>query len=219
MQTLLLDGNDLVGVMPTEICENRFSGVLSALTSDCSGESKKVTCECCTSCGAGNAGGDKSDDEPQKSRQFKVIEKLTNLSGADLVGDESMPQYKATEWIAKEDDMELSADSPHLYQRYVLALLYFMMDGEKCFDIISGEDECVWVSKAVNGVVWDRIACDSSGHLKYLKLDGCNLKGPIPLEIQALPYIDYLDLSNNWLTGQIPSQFQISTTSVSIDAI
>ena len=43
---LLLHGNDLSGVIPTEICILS----LTNLTADCLGPNAKVTCTCCTQC-------------------------------------------------------------------------------------------------------------------------------------------------------------------------
>jgi hypothetical protein len=141
--------------------------------------------------------------------QTLVLNKLKQLSGESAVTTEGTPQYQAAQWIMKVDEMDLDANSPNLYQRYTLAMLHFMMpETHKCYDMQKDEDECDWESKSFAGVTWQRISCDSADHVKYLKLDGCELNGPIPPEIQALSHLDYLDLSKNKLTGQVPLAYQ-----------
>lgn len=208
IETLLLENNDLVGEMPSQICSLVTRGHLTTLTSDCT--QNKVYCSCCINCP--NQMPDFTPDDGHYNltpSQTLVLNKLKQLSGESAVTTEGTPQYQAAQWIMKVDEMDLDANSPNLYQRYTLAMLHFMMpETHKCYDMQKDEDECDWESKSFAGVTWQRISCDSADHVKYLKLDGCELNGPIPPEIQALSHLDYLDLSKNKLTGQVPLAYQ-----------
>ena len=64
------------------------------------------------------------------------------------------------------------------FQRYVVALFYYKIDGDCDFFVLDeNSNECTW----------DRIQCDSNGFIHHLSFDHCDLTGPIPSkEIQAL---------------------------------
>lgn len=54
----------------------------------------------------------------------------------------------------------------------------------------------------------------SSSQLETLVLANSNLRGPFPQEILSLSSLKYLDLSDNWITGTIPSTFGYNMTSL-----
>lgn len=210
LQTLLLDSNDLVGVMPPQICSLREIAALDILTSDCSVGVEKVKCGCCTNCANMLPDIEEAPADTGitlNSRQLAIMQKLRQLSG-DSVSAPDTPQHKATHWIMFEDTTMLTATSPNLYQRYILAVMYYTMSGDKCFELEPGIDECKWVAQAVGGKTWDRIACDLNKKVTYLKLDSCSMSGELPPELQALSYLTYLDLSDNYFSGIIPPSYQ-----------
>jgi hypothetical protein len=47
---LLLDNNNLSGVMPSSVCDLRVSSALTLLTADHCSEPPEVVCDCCDSC-------------------------------------------------------------------------------------------------------------------------------------------------------------------------
>jgi len=200
IEKLFLDDNELEGEMPPQICSQLSSGTLKTLTSDCKESARKVSCSCCTNCPTMLP----DLQTGLTSNQLEIQKKLKQLSGNDALSDENTPQFQAAQWILKEDTTIESANSSNLYQRYVLALLYYMMDGEQCFELKPEENECKWVSKPDDGVTWDRIDCDDDKNLTYLKLDHCNLTGLLPPELEVFSYISYLDLSENSLSGMVP---------------
>jgi hypothetical protein len=66
---------------------------------------------------------------------------------------EGTPQYKAADWIANRDQLQYpiptqpGADSDRFLQRYVLAVLYFALNGEQwtsAANFLSASDECGW---------------------------------------------------------------------------
>lgn len=193
IEKLFLDDNQLEGQMPSEICSKE---TLKTLTSDCKEDSLKVFCSCCTNC----PGVLPEDIESNQG----ILNKLRQLSGHDPIEDENTPHYKASRWIITYDQIITSANSPNLYQRYVLALLYFMMGDKKCFDLQTNQHECKWEGNPENGVTWERITCSNDQDLVYLKLSNCGLTGRLPYELEVFSSLHYLDLSANALTGVIP---------------
>jgi Leucine-rich repeat (LRR) protein len=208
LETLLLDDNDLVGTLPPLVCSLRDKGTLKTLTSDCN--TNKVACSCCTNCVIQMPDVTPDDGHFNLTpRQTLLLDKLMQLSGESAVTTEGTVQHKAARWLMKVDEMDLDANSPNLFQRYTLAVLYYMMpDDNKCFLMKKDENECDWKGNYVEGIAWDRISCDANDHLNYLKLEKCNLGGLIPSEIESFSKLDYLDLSQNKLTGQVPSGYQ-----------
>ncbi len=166
---LYLQGNDIEGVIPTEICSKQQveHNFLQSFKTDCEDDSSKVSCSCCTNCQtntgdtSGNGGGLSQGD-------LDILEKLAVLSGPS-VHITSTPQHKSAHWIIKEDEMQLTVDSDHLIQRYIISFLYELTDGQ-CIQRISGVDECQWKAIHPDESTWDRIHCSTSGMIEDLEL-------------------------------------------------
>lgn len=190
---LYLDGNSLVGEVPAAVCDLRNNEKLMKFDTDCTNASKKVICDCCTNCV--DTEGSKTD-----SRQIALLEQLKILSG-DAVLEPNSVQQKAANWVMNEDTERRMASSKHLYQRYVLAIMYYMMGDEKWFSLDGEKDECQW----------ERIGCDVSGRVNHIKFDHCDMHGPIPKEISVLTELEFLDLSNNSISGNIITELSDMT--------
>lgn len=48
--TLDLDGNELVGAIPSEICALPDVGVNNKVVADCEEPDPEITCDCCSNC-------------------------------------------------------------------------------------------------------------------------------------------------------------------------
>jgi hypothetical protein len=112
------------------------------------------------------------------------------ISSAPDLHDESTPQYQAAHWLATVDAEELSvpavggdpisglrnSDSFRFVQRYVLAVLYYGLDGEHWTSIrkfISPAHECSWFEpkeERVNETYAMGVTCDESMHVQNLFL-------------------------------------------------
>jgi hypothetical protein len=105
------------------------------------------------------------------------------------------PANQALVWLASGN----TRDSGDLYQRYIMAVAYFQMNGTK-WDVqnlwLSDESECIWYS----------LQCNSRFQLNSFALDSMNVHGSFPTEIGRLSGLRVLAFSRNHLTGAIPSE-------------
>lgn len=184
---MYLEDNSLVGAVPESVCDLRNQDNLIVFTTDCTGESKELSCECCTNCVV------HTKESEMGSRQIALLEKLKIVSGSEVLDQLNSVQRKAADWIMKEDTMMLMASSEHLSQRYVLAIMYYMMGDEKWFTLDGEKNECQW----------ERIGCDASGRVNHIKFDHCDMHGPIPKEISVFTELEFLDISANSISGNV----------------
>lgn len=82
---------------------------------------------------------------PSSVQFTQVVETLMPLSGDKLM-EVGSPQFKAARWIAEEDPMQLHINDSSFEQRYVMAVLYYSLDGDNwgATNWLSGESECDW---------------------------------------------------------------------------
>ena len=142
-------------------------------------------------------------------RESDIMVILEVISGI-VVSDPSSPQGIAARWIATEDRLHLSADSPYLAQRYALAVFYHALDGEHAMgsDLWNtgrfGEYQ-PWLSGDAGECAWSGISCDGDARVTEVVLEKMGLKGEIPPEIRALKELVVLDLSqNDSIEGVVP---------------
>ena len=112
-----------------------------------------------------------------------------NVTSMKMFLDQSSNQYRALQWIADEDSIDIFA--PNMIQRYVLAVFYYSMNGDNWY-ICSGEGfevcECRLETTACMTIEehhvpqlsskhecqWYRHECDENGwvtHMLYGKLE------------------------------------------------
>eukprot|EP00934_Nitzschia_sp_Nitz4_P006436 Nitzschia sp. Nitz4//scaffold311_size21207//8656//11803//NITZ4_008621-RA/size21207-processed-gene-0.54-mRNA-1//1//CDS//3329547383//6426//frame0 len=173
---------------------------------------------------------------PTTSREFEFRSFFASEVG-DSVFDEGTPHYMASEWILNEDPRHLELSDEALLQRFLLAFLYFhstemetsewrscgrpsSADTDSCtfmeltrnsddsitytprYDRVrwlSGEDECSW-----NGVECPAGAGSPVGGINMF---GQGLKGTLPTELAAFPFLQRVALAYNELTGTLPSEY------------
>ena len=165
LESLYLEQNeDLEGQVPSLLCRHKEQGILNDFTIQCTSQKSKVDCSCCDHCNGKAHGGLPSAPNVEvelTDRQKMVLDKLKIISGSEVT-ELRTPQNKASYWIIEEDEGHYPAESEFLYQRYILAILHFMMkDGSsKMLNQISILDECHWKG----------IECDYGSHLLSIKL-------------------------------------------------
>ncbi len=161
--------NDLEGSVPELLCLRKEQGKLIQFSVQCNGEYSKIDCNCCDHCNGNDHGnlptgdGDKSDgvlNELQKD----VLDRLKTLSGNQITVS-GTPQNKAAFWLVQTDKAQVPAGSSFLFQRYVIAMLHFMItDGvPNMLEQDSNLDECNW----------DGIGCNGEGHVISIRFGTC----------------------------------------------
>jgi hypothetical protein len=119
----------------------------------------------------------------------------------------SSPQAKALAWLQRDpqyNDYELH----RLNQRYALAVLYLSTNGDSwkyTSGWLSNASECSWYQYDDSGPE-DDTSCVEASRLVYLDLDGNDLDGSIPTELELLTDMEYMYLSGETLSGLVHSE-------------
>jgi Leucine-rich repeat (LRR) protein len=146
-----------------------------------------------------------------------LLQVLSPISGVETLTDPSTPQYKAIQWLAKEEDANMTLDSsitdPDIViNRYVLAVLYFSTQGP------SWHDQLGFLGQS-SVCKWKGVTCrdNNPAIITRLSIAPNGLDGTIPLEIEAFsPSLEVLELftsdshglvANN-LKGTIPASWK-----------
>ena len=117
--------------------------------------------------------------------RFDLVKKVLSenrISKSALLEDASSPQYKAANWIAVGDAEQVDIPSnlnnnPYGFvQRYVLAVLYFAMNGPKWSNplhFVSDLHECSWfetVSDSSGDLVAIGVSCDNELQVRNIMI-------------------------------------------------
>lgn len=141
-------------------------------------------------------------------RRRQIAREIASISGATVFGSTRSPEWSAFSWLTESDKRYLCPDDSSLHQRYILAVLYFITDGEnwiKCRrdglaqcagqNFLGEHSECQWGG----------ITCNESGQVTRINLDEANLKGSLPIELSYLEHLEEIDFDSNAIGGNIPS--------------
>mmetsp|Transcript_2763 Transcript_2763/g.3218 ORF Transcript_2763/g.3218 Transcript_2763/m.3218 type:complete len:421 (+) Transcript_2763:53-1315(+) len=126
------------------------------------------------------------------------------------LNDVNTPQGQAFQFIVSDDPMQLIAESDHIIQRFVLAVVYYAMNGDQWDHNgwLSEKHECDWYQNVPNSSIGYNarigVTCDKDKLVQELELGSNNLSGIIPPEIVHLGKLVGLDLSGNRIGGTIP---------------
>ena len=141
------------------------------------------------------------------------------------IQDTGSPQYRALDWIARNDVNALDYSDFLLLQRWVLITLYHSMGGENWSvsnSWVSVIHECEWFGVTCNGASRKIIALNLSNNnaigalpkeiyllsdLASLRFEGNIVTSTIPTEVAQLTNLKVLKLNSNALAGSIPTQF------------
>jgi hypothetical protein len=105
---------------------------------------------------------------------------------------------RAMSWSLYGDKREPEADSPWLVPRFVLAALYYSLNGEQW------TDQSQWLSYE-HACDWNGVFCDFLGEaVNEITLTNNNLAGTIPMELTMLPGLISFSVMSNQMTGIVP---------------
>lgn len=136
-------------------------------------------------------GGGTTVDDPERLDATITYLFENDISSARDLYDESTPQYRAARWLAAEDPEALTVPSSkgedaagglrntqpfRFVQRYVLAVLYYALNGELWNSprkFVTGAHECSWFESTVQheGMTYAMgVTCDQSMQVRNLLL-------------------------------------------------
>eukprot|EP00551_Chaetoceros_affinis_P009513 CAMPEP_0203671910 /NCGR_PEP_ID=MMETSP0090-20130426/7570_1 /ASSEMBLY_ACC=CAM_ASM_001088 /TAXON_ID=426623 /ORGANISM="Chaetoceros affinis, Strain CCMP159" /LENGTH=1155 /DNA_ID=CAMNT_0050537095 /DNA_START=55 /DNA_END=3519 /DNA_ORIENTATION=+ len=149
--------------------------------------------------GDGSTGTGTNVDTLGEELRAKAIKIKIEEVSSQIVGE---ARENALYWITNNDPMKLNAYSPNLLKRYILALLYYALDGYN-WDV--KQEEIHWLN-ALSHCYWVGITCTYDGDVSSIELESRNLKGELPYEIGKFSKLRILDFEDNALTGDIPDE-------------
>jgi hypothetical protein len=219
LQDLYLSGTALNGSLSLEFCIGDVN--ITNFEADCAGgDEAEVQCSCCTVCCG------MIDDEPYTCEENPFSKPLSLLlAEADVdrraLSSPGTPQYEALHWLVYNDpaNLDFELGSPdELFERFVMALLYFSMGGEtwdNSFGFLSASSVCMWNEydgSSSYGVICDLLAVESDPMVVEINMQVNNLDGQLPAELGLLSNLLYLGLGGNQISGLIPSELGRLTT-------
>jgi len=93
----------------------------------------------------------------------------------------------------------------------------FQMNEKRILDILYDKTDGLnwkggdgWRMDEVAVCAYEGVSCSISGHVHSIKLPNMKLSGPIPVELGFLRNLNTLDLSDNKLTGYLPSDLRFA---------
>jgi Leucine rich repeat len=132
---------------------------------------------------------------------------------------------EALDWITFGDPLQIGATDSSLIQRFLLAATYFATQSQNttwnyCLQPAPGQDElCTGPQQRIRGMrwlsahsecTWIGIGCER-GIIKEVNLEQFGLRGLFPHSLAALDSLKIINLSQNYLSGTIPSSlFELS---------
>lgn len=107
----------------------------------------------------------KSESMTMDTRTKALMHYFKSLSGKEVY-KEGHGSFAAASWMVQKDDFRLQVDSPHLTQRYVLALIFFTMSNGKG----------AWLDEEIHECDWPVVTCNSQKKVTALELGKTNTK-------------------------------------------
>ena len=164
------------------------------------------------------------------SQTLQVVDFVTNKGWSDAAEarKQSSPQFRAANWIADYDPLNLDVDDTlDFRQRYALAVFYYALDGDNWMygdklSWLSANNVCDWrtqfvVGEEVGSWIQIGVKCHGGAEVKEIVLPNGNLRGELPRELGLLTGMEGLILWENDLTGSFPSALQKLTLLKEID--
>lgn len=118
---------------------------------------------------------------------------LDRVSDSEIFLNPLSPQSRAKAWV-------LSGNGPATVQRYILAVIYFSLQGD------GWRQRKGWLNP-ISECYWKGITCNIRKEVTMLWLTDNFLVGALPLELAHLSALDTLTLNDNEISGTLPSPY------------
>lgn len=138
----------------------------------------------------------------------EFVETLTSL---ELLQEVNSTQQKAFDWLINVDRYTGMINPDIVTQRFVLAVLYYSLNGDEWIN------NRHWLSESLSVCEWESSAsssgvCNDDGLLVELKLDRNRMKGTLPTELAHLgEQLLVFDVGINGITGTLPTELGLLT--------
>ena len=158
---------------------------------------------------------------PTTSSFSVFADKFAPFSGTDVFSDRSTPQYKALQWITRDDDLSQGLTDQRLVQRYILAVFYYAVGGNNWTKCNLGDTKCVdddlnsWLSET-NECTWLGLSCDDQDLIDEINFGMCisvDLSVNITIGMGISLFFHTALAEETWedeipLTGSLPSELK-----------
>lgn len=128
-----------------------------------------------------------------------TLQFLLQTTGATTLKNKESAQHKAACWILTKDRKRAKGKT-RLPQRYALAVLYYMTQGDTMWNEKTG-----WLSPQKSECSWMGIHCNVWGTITGIDLGFNNLTGLFPRELKLLTKLKDVDLHGNEIQGVLPN--------------
>ena len=156
----------------------------------------------------------------QPRSEYKMYQEAANFVPEDLLYDTNTAHGKAFDFILNRDKRKLNSDDKHLFQRFVLTLIFYAMGGTDENDpkeyhtsayarggwesdsvhFLTGLHECHWVKKSLEDHFWGILSIESESDQR-VGVTKCNNDMEVTeLRLADLNLVGFLPEEIKWLS-------------------
>ena len=161
----------------------------------------------------------KTSESPSSSPTFiadDIAKAAAAISGFASVLTQGTPQRRAVGWLSSQDEFDTQGLELIFFQRYIMTVLYFAMNGEQWLQ------QEKWLSPTLHVCDWSfGISCGTDLTRRQIvtgiDLTRNGVSGKIPIEVSQMDSLTLLRLAKNAITGTIPVNITQLTSLTDLD--
>ena len=213
---------DAIASVGSVLCDRRY--MTNELMIGCVDYSSiSDACPCCTHCCEVNDEFISGKNDCIETRYKQFYDLLSEKTSPGSLYDGTSPQYLALSWLANVDtflfnrttgareyeELDLESKLGLILDRYVLAILYYGMNGPKWVRPLPylnvSSSSCDWHDGYIDH-------CHLNGRVQNINLDENNMKGTVPPELSLLSgQLEKFSIVNNGIFGTLPTELGLLT--------